>query len=77
VKPCTVAIVILTAALLPSPAALAQSIPSLTAVRADTAPAVDGQLDDPCWQKAAVADNFLNYLSRQKAHHKTTARLLR
>ena len=32
--------------------------PHLTAVRAATAPLIDGRLDDAVWQTAAVADNF-------------------
>ncbi len=32
--------------------------PKLTAVRTDTPPVIDGQLDDPAWQKAWLETNF-------------------
>ncbi|HVT10371.1 MAG TPA: DUF5916 domain-containing protein [Polyangia bacterium] len=49
---------LLLAALLALTPAEGAGPPHLTAVRAATAPLIDGRLDEPVWQTAAVADSF-------------------
>ena len=42
----------------PQPAAAGRRAPTLTAVRTDKPPDIDGRLDDPPWQRAAVDTGF-------------------
>ena len=45
--------------------------------KVDKAPVLDGDLDDPVWEKAALADKFTDIRATKPAPHQTTVRLLR
>jgi len=49
----------------PAPAPVTSLHPthSVACVRTDAAPVIDGKLDDPCWQRAGIADDFTNLAS--------------
>lgn len=46
------------------------------AVRTDTAPVLDGQLDDACWARSEVADDWRRFLEHTPATEQSQARLL-
>jgi len=46
------------------------------AVRTDTAPVVDGRLDDACWRRAVIAGDFVLYGGKGYAVEQTDARVL-
>lgn len=50
--------------------------PTLRAVKTDTQPVIDGSLDDPSWTHAAIAKDFINVYSTEKANHQTEAYVL-
>jgi len=66
----------MSAGILLTGSALGQDIPRLRAVKTEVAPIIDGRLDDACWERAAVAKDFFNFHSRDKAEYQTTIRLL-
>ncbi|MFH0964505.1 MAG: sugar-binding protein [Planctomycetota bacterium] len=51
---------------------------SVGCVRTQTAPVIDGKLDDTCWQGAGIADNFTNLvtMSRPRPSQETKVYLL-
>lgn len=51
------------------------TVPSLRALKVDAPLTVDGVLDEPFWQEADVATNFVNTRSGQRAEQQTTVRI--
>jgi len=64
------------ASILLAGAASAQNIPTMSAVKTDSPPEIDGNLNDACWLNAAVATGFYNFHSRGEAKCQTIVRLL-
>ena len=58
-----------------TPALSDTDLPEIRAVKVGTAPQIDGRLDDPCWQKAAQASDFVIYQTGKKATVPTEAYL--
>ncbi|MFW6157188.1 MAG: carbohydrate-binding family 9-like protein, partial [Armatimonadota bacterium] len=56
-------------------ATAAQARPLLTAYRAETPPAIDGDLSDPCWQAAAPTSRFVLWGRDALPEVQTTARV--
>ena len=49
---------------------------SFRAVGTDDAPIIDGKLDDACWQRSNVADDFRRFAEGTPAHESSEARAL-
>ena len=49
---------------------------SLSAVRTDTPPVIDGKLDEDCWSQANVTTDFTDYRIEQPAKEQTLIRVL-
>jgi hypothetical protein len=49
---------------------------SITAVRTDLPPVIDGQLDEACWSQAEAATDFTDYRIEQLAKQQTLVRVL-
>ncbi|MHC4323680.1 MAG: carbohydrate binding family 9 domain-containing protein [Planctomycetota bacterium] len=49
---------------------------SIAAVRTDTAPVIDGKIDESCWSLANVATDFTNYRTESLAVEQTFVRVL-
>lgn len=49
---------------------------ALAAVRTDTAPVIDGKLDEPCWSQANIAADFTNYKTERLSEEQTLVRVL-
>jgi hypothetical protein len=49
---------------------------SIAAVRTDTAPIIDGKIDESCWSKANVATDFTDYRTESLAVEQTLVRVL-
>ncbi len=49
---------------------------SVAACRADTPPIIDGVLTEPCWSKAEVATDFVDYRTERPAVEQTLVRVL-
>ena len=66
--------------LTPCPTTPSDTIPRISRTivipRTDAAPAIDGRLDEPAWQRGAVAAPFLSLGSTEPASQQTTARLM-
>ena len=78
-KDVTVLLIILpaTVLLIDTEAAWARgAVRSVAAVRTDTAPVVDGKLDDACWEQANVTSDFIDYRSEGLAEEQTFVRVL-
>jgi Domain of unknown function (DUF5916)/Carbohydrate family 9 binding domain-like len=75
--PCTVA-VLWTGAWMPGPAAWAGAAPELPATRTETAPVIDGSLDDAAWTQATPISDFVQFFPREGAppSHETEVRVL-
>jgi len=52
------------------------AIAKYTAYRVDTAPVIDGRLDEPCWQRAPRSPRFRDLISGAETIHDTRAALL-
>lgn len=52
-------------------------VPTIFAPRVSSAPVIDGKLNDACWKKAAVLDNFRIISSQKKAQGQTSVWLCR
>jgi hypothetical protein len=48
---------------------------SIAAVRADAPPVIDGQIDDPCWSRCEVADDFFDVSRGVESTQQTVARV--
>ncbi|MEN9934490.1 MAG: hypothetical protein RLZZ387_1069 [Chloroflexota bacterium] len=53
-----------------------ERIARYTAYRVDTPPAIDGRLDEPCWQRAPRSPRFADLISGRPAVHDTRAAVL-
>ena len=66
--------------LTPCPATPSDAIPRISRTivipRADSAPIIDGRLDEPSWQRGAIAAPFLSLGSTEPASQQTTASLM-
>jgi hypothetical protein len=51
-------------------------VQALAAVRTDTAPVIDGKLDEPCWSQANIATDFTNYKTERLSEEQTLVRVL-
>ena len=49
---------------------------SVAAIRTDTAPVIDGKLDESCWSQANIATDFTDYRIEQPAKEQTFVRVL-
>jgi len=49
---------------------------SIVAVRTDTAPIIDGKIDDSCWEMANIATDFTDYKTESLAVEQTFVRVL-
>ena len=52
------------------------AVRSVAVVRTDTAPVIDGKLDEACWQRADVTTDFTDYRSERLAVEQTFVRVL-
>ena len=51
-------------------------IPTITAIRTQQAPVIDGKLDDKCWAQATVATAFMSHNTHDSAKEQTIVRIL-
>ena len=56
--------------------AQAAAAKTVKAVRTETPPTIDGQLDEPCWDEASVVTNFVLIRTKAPAAEQTTAYVL-
>src|SRR5262249_16708230 len=60
----------------PKPSAVVQDLPELRTVRVDTPPQIDGQLNEPAWEKAQRTPPFVRTLDGSAADFIATAKAL-
>ncbi len=75
-QPTTAALAALFVVCAAAPVFASEQPPSMAAVRTDTAPVIDGRLDDACWANANVATDFTESQYVRPATEQTFVRVL-
>ena len=69
---CLLLLLLLSAPALSAP----EELRTIASTRVDTAPVLDGRLDDACWQAAPVAGDFRRFTEGTPAHEQSEARIV-